>query len=263
MSTHKHKHDNPLGFSQHDPTAEALNVDKHAAKGSYGAGYELSDANVNGILAFLAVLAASLAVFFVFCFALGKLINHELIKADGQVTTWTSLNGVNTTPGQREIIVSNAKMEQEQFSIMTKRFPSPRVQLDDGNQDTADLHAKEDLLLDYYSYVNKSSGQVRIPITRAMQLIAQRGLPVAANAKVKAVEPMGEQGAQAQSPTAAEVQGNLAGVEPVVVPVPLTDGFARTGWEQEVDTERHQRLEGREAMQEQQSGPGPQSKLEK
>ena len=42
------------------------------------------------------------------------------------------------------------------------------------------LHAREDLLLDHYSWVDQSQGKVRIPIERAMELIAQRGLPVAA-----------------------------------------------------------------------------------
>jgi hypothetical protein len=41
------------------------------------------------------------------------------------------------------------------------------------------LHAKEDLLLDNYSWVDQSQGKVRIPIERAMELIAKQGLPVA------------------------------------------------------------------------------------
>ena len=41
------------------------------------------------------------------------------------------------------------------------------------------MHAREDLLLDHYHWVDRSSGEVRIPIARAMQLIAQHGLPVA------------------------------------------------------------------------------------
>ena len=43
----------------------------------------------------------------------------------------------------------------------------------------ADLHAREDLLLNNYSWVDQAQGKVRIPIERAMELIAQRGLPVA------------------------------------------------------------------------------------
>jgi hypothetical protein len=248
------EHKNPLGFTKQDPVHDALNIDDASAKGSKAAGYELSDANISGIVAFLGVLVASLGVFFVFCFALGKLINHEIIKYDGPASTWVAVDGRNLSPAQREIIVSNSAMQQEQLSIMTKKFPTPRLQLDDGNQDTADMHGKEDLLLDYYSYVNQGAGTVRIPITRAMQLVAQRGLPVigaTAGKTATAVEPLGEQGRAAQSPTVSAEYGTLAGVEPVKVTAPLTDGFARTGWEQEVDEERHQRLESREAMQEQ------------
>jgi len=227
--------------------------DEDGAPGSKAAGYELSDANISGIVAFLGVLVASLGVFFVFCFALGKLINYELIKFDGPQSNWSKIDGRNLSPAQREVIVSNPAMEQEQLSIMTKKFPTPRLQLDDGNQDVADMHGKEDLLLDYYSYVNKGEGQVRIPIDRAMELIAQRGLPVLNDAKSSgaAVEPLGEQGKAAQSPSVSAKSGNLAGVEPVAVTAPLTNGYARTGYEQEVDETRHQRLESREAMAEQ------------
>jgi hypothetical protein len=248
MST-PNEHENPLGFTKADPVKEALGVDSDSAAGSKAAGYELSDANTNAVVAFLAVLVASLAVFFVFCFALGKLINHELIKFDGPPSRWVAIDGRNVTPGQREKLVSNYGMQQEQLAIMTKKFPTPRLQMDDGNQDTADLHGKEDLLLDYYSYVDKGQGSVRIPIDRAMELVAQRGLPVIAGA-MPAREPLGEQGKAAQSATVSEKSGVMAGVEPVVVTTPLTDGFARTGWEQEVDQERHQRLESREAMAE-------------
>ena len=68
---------------------------------------------------------------------------------------------------------------QNKVAELTQSFPTPRVQTDDGNQDVADLHAREDLLLDNYSWVDQSQGKVRIPIERAMELIAQRGLPVA------------------------------------------------------------------------------------
>jgi len=71
---------------------------------------------------------------------------------------------------------------QQQFAQLTNRFPSPRLQTDDGNQEIADMHAKEDLLLENYSYVDHGNGSIRIPIERAMELIAQRGLPVAAAA---------------------------------------------------------------------------------
>ena len=68
---------------------------------------------------------------------------------------------------------------------MTSTFPEPRLDIDDGNQATADLHAREDLLLNHYSTVE--GGAIRIPISRAMEFIAQRGLPVNAQAVRTAV----------------------------------------------------------------------------
>ena len=96
---------------------------------------------------------------------------------------------------------------------MTQQFPTPRLQTDDGSQEIADLHAKEDLLLEHYSWVDQSQGKVRIPIERAMELIAQRGLPVA---------------------PAVEAAPLLTGDVKPVVAVPLTNGFARTGYEQDM-----------------------------
>jgi hypothetical protein len=248
MSTpeNNNKHDNPFGFSEQDQIAADLHINAESAPGSKAAGYEMSDANINGILAFVAVLAASVGVFFVVCFAFGKLINHELIVRDGEPTRWNTIETGSLPSKEREDIVSNPVMQQRQWELLTKKFPSPRVQLDDGNQDTADMHAREDLLLDNYSYIDQGAGTVRIPIDRAMALIAQRGLPVAPRHQ-SPIEPQGEQGQAAQNPTAGHP---LAGADPVKLTAPLTDGFARTGYEQQVDEERHQRLESREAMQE-------------
>ena len=112
-------------------------------------------------------------------------------------------------------------MEQKSLKEMTSSFPSPRLDIDDGNQATADLHAREDLLLDHYSVSGGQVGTIRIPITRAMELIAQRGLPVAA------------------APAAAN---QMAGDAVPEVPAPLTTGFARTGFELSTIEARQQKL---------------------
>jgi hypothetical protein len=185
-------------------------------------GYEVTDVNVNGIVVFLASLAAFVGVFFIFCFGMGKVINTAIIKSDGPPNKW---NQIGSEPrGKREDLTSNAVMEQQQLNQMVQRFPTPRLQTDDGNEEIAEMHAREDLLLDYYSWVDRSSGKVRIPIARAMQLIAQHGLPVAADEQTETL---------------------LAGDRAPVVAVPLTDGFARTGFEQQYrETIEQQRLRG-------------------
>jgi hypothetical protein len=170
-------------------------------------GYEGTDVKVSGIVVFLTALAIFVAVTGVLCIGIGKVINTEMAKADGPVTKWNhpvDLRKLGNLASSPEI--------QQQFSQLAQRFPTPRLQTDDGYQEIADMHAKEDLLLDNYSYVDQSKGTVRIPIDRAMELIAERGLPVAP--------------ATAQTPLLAEDSVP-------VVKAPLTDGFARTGYEQD------------------------------
>jgi hypothetical protein len=186
-------------------------------------GYEVTDVNVSGIVVFLASLAAFVGVFFVFCFGMGKVINTAILKSDGPPNKWNMIGAQPT--GKRQDLTSNAVMEQNQLNQMVQKFPTPRLQTDDGNQEIAEMHAREDLLLNYYSWVDRSSGKVRIPIARAMQIIAKNGLPVAPEEQT--TEPL------------------MAGDRAPVVTVPLTDGFARTAYEQQyMETLEQQRMRG-------------------
>ena len=171
-------------------------------------GYEQTDVRATGILVFLTSLFIFVGVCGVVTWGIGKLINTHLNKEDGPNSKWTK------TAEIRELgnLPSSPEM-QNKIAEITKTFPTPRVQTDDGNQDVADLHAREDLLLDNYTWIDQSKGTVRIPIERAMEILAQKGLPVA-----PAVQ---------QSPL-------LAGDQKPEVTVPLTSGFARTGYEQDL-----------------------------
>jgi hypothetical protein len=189
-------------------------------------GYETTDVNVGGVIVFLGGLFGFVLIFFVFCFLMGRVINEALNKQDGPRSKWhqqqmaSSSGSPLPANAKREDLKSNAAMEQQELQQMTTQFPSPRLQMDDGNQDTADLHAREDLLLDHYSTVPGQPG-VRIPIDQAMQLIAQRGLPVN---------------------TAAQPGEKLAYDSTPKITVPLTSGFARTGYELDVMQAREQKL---------------------
>jgi hypothetical protein len=173
-------HENP-----HAPDPE---IEKESVK----LGYEVTDVNAGSIFVFLGGLFGFVIIFFFFCYLMGKVINTELEKQDGKTDKWH----------QKNDIFAGA------------------LATDDGNQDTYELHAREDLLLDHYSSV---PGQpLRIPIDRAMQLIASKGLPV--------------------SPAAAPGTKLAKDDEPVVT-APLTDGFARTGYELDQIEARHQKME--------------------
>ena len=208
----------PAGTSPHPTTARDP---EHP-------GYEVQDVNVGGIVTFLAGLLGFLVIFFVFCFFMGKAINYALAKQDGPVNKWHAGQGNmgQTAPGaEREDLTSNAVMEQRQLAQMTQTFPAPRLEADDGNQDIADLHAREDLLLNFYSSSpDQGGGSIRIPIGRAMQLVVQQGLPKPAAA-------------------AAQPAPLMAGEAAPAIQAPLTDGFARTGYELETMEAREQKNE--------------------
>jgi hypothetical protein len=170
-------------------------------------GYEQSDVKVVGIVVFLTSLMIFVAVCGVLTWGMGKLINARMNREDGPNTKWTAEVNI------RELgnLPNNPAMQQK-VAELTQSFPTPRVQTDDGNQDLVDLHEREDLLLDNYSWIDRSQGKVRIPIEQAMELIAQRGLPVA---------------------PAAQHEALMAGDSEPKITVPLTNGFARTTFEQE------------------------------
>jgi len=54
--------------------------------------------------------------------------------------------------------------------------PQPRLQVIPSEEIQA-LHAREDHVLSTYSWVDKNSGTVRVPIDKAIDMLAQKGLP--------------------------------------------------------------------------------------
>ncbi len=195
-------------------------------------GYETTDVNARGVIVFLGGLFGFVLIFFYFCFLMGGVLNTALKKEDGPTNKWHEGNkmfagaqdvmvGAARVKGKREDLKSNAAIEQQELSQMTQSYPQPQLQTDDGNQDTANLHAREDLLLEHYSTVPGEPG-IRIPIERAMQLIAEKGLPV--------------------GPAAQTGQALAYDSQPVVT-APLTSGFARTGYELDTIEARQQKMD--------------------
>lgn len=215
----------PNNAGEHAPPAGDFVDHPDSGPGSVQAGYETTDANARGVIIFLGGLFGFVIIFFFFCYLMGRVINHQLEAEDGPTSKWHQQNdifaGAKSSGGKREDLKSSSAMEQQQFAKMTQAFPNPRLDADDGNQSTADLHAREDLYLNHYSTAPGETA-VRIPITRAMELIAERGLPTAA----------------------AAAPGKLmAGDDVPTVQLPLTSGFARTGYELDTIEARKQRMD--------------------
>ena len=191
-------------------------------------GYEVSDVNTKGVVVFVGGLMGFLIVFFLLCYAMGWAINTGLLKKDQQDAAKNPLSAPSQRATQRrgESLASNPEQEQRESAAIAQSFPTPRVPTDDDNQETADMHAREDLLLEHYTAIGADeapAGTVRIPIERAMQLVVQRGLP-AASSQVN------------------QVQTNLTGDKQYVATAPLTNGFARTSYELDQIESREQKL---------------------
>jgi hypothetical protein len=171
------------------------------------AGYERSDVKARGILVFIFAMGVLAVVTAVLCFQIGKVLFAHMAKEDGPKSKWTTTTDVRSLGN----MANNPDLQSKTGAVM-QQFPTPQLQTDDGSQDLVNLHAKEDLLLENYSWIYQSQGKVRIPIERALELIAQSGLPVASRAE--------------EAPL-------MTGDSKPAVTAPLTNGFARTGYELE------------------------------
>jgi hypothetical protein len=196
MSTHNH-HDNKP--DDREPNSQ------ERKQPDASAGFERSDVRGKGILIFMAAMLLFVVVTAMICYGVGKALFAHMAKEDGPKSKWAKTVAVRPLGN----LPSSPELE-EKMGELTQLYPTPRLQTDDGMQEMADLHAREDLLLENYSWANQAAGKVRIPIERAMELIAQSGLPVA---------------------PPAEDAPLLTGDSKPVVAVPLTNGFARTGFE--------------------------------
>ncbi|HZW81361.1 MAG TPA: hypothetical protein VFF50_12885 [Candidatus Deferrimicrobiaceae bacterium] len=82
-------------------------------------------------------------------------------------------------------------------------FPSPRLEVDERGQLNG-IRLEQDEALYSYGWVDEKAGMVHIPIERAMDLLAQRGLPVrpqgeanemaTAQAETKEAKPLAKKG---------------------------------------------------------------------
>ena len=62
-----------------------------------------------------------------------------------------------------------------------ERFPAPYLAVDDDHAQRVALYAAQNQKLNSYGWQDQSNGIVHIPIERAMDLVAQRGLPTRTN----------------------------------------------------------------------------------
>jgi hypothetical protein len=82
----------------------------------------------------------------------------------------------NHQPSQSPLVQQSQADTREISPGEISAFPQPRLERNE-RLEINDFLLREEQVLDSYGWVDQKTGVVRIPIERAMQLIAQRGLP--------------------------------------------------------------------------------------
>jgi hypothetical protein len=142
----------------------------HPVKSNGHADYERKDIGVGGVIAFL----IGLGVFLVICYFLADGFYKVLDKHFEAEQAPVSPLVTNTQQDTRRIPPQYGDNYKE---YLKQGFPAPQLETDERTE-LNDVRLREENILSTYDYVDKNAGTVRIPIDRAMDLLAQRGLPV-------------------------------------------------------------------------------------
>ena len=92
------------------------------------------------------------------------------------------------------------------------KFPEPRLEVNERTELTGVILQQEERL-NSYGWIDEKSGVVHIPIERAMQLIAQRGLPTRSQASAPAQLPGTQQKTKPRVRAPGQTQNKSSPVE--------------------------------------------------
>jgi hypothetical protein len=167
---------------------EIMSTETHESPNAPGHGdYERRDISARGILYFLAGLAAA-----------AILIHLLLAGLYNYLDKREKAHQPSVNP-----LVSNAPEDTRKVprKYPDTAFPDPRLETDERTQ-LNDIRLAEEQKLNSYDWVDQKAGTVRIPIERAMDLLAQRGLPV------RSQEAAGQTAHDATGPQGKKTKGN-------------------------------------------------------
>jgi hypothetical protein len=149
-----------------------MSIDPHSANSTGNGGYERQDIGAAGVLYFL--LGIAVAGFLAY-FIVDGLYHFLDRRSEAEQAPVNPL--VTNAPEDTRQIPKQYNGDYEKF--LKENFPAPQLEIDERNQ-LDKIRKDEERTLATYDYIDKNAGTVRIPIDRAMDLIAQRGLPVRA-----------------------------------------------------------------------------------
>jgi hypothetical protein len=137
--------------------------------------YERADLNTRGILLFLVgLLIAGVFIELVIWGMFRFMARSEVLFAHSEVNNPMLLKEKTATAGGTRSVLQNAPAANLHV------FPEPRLQTDDALDMSRFLNAEQELLNVKQPFAD-STGAIHIPISLAMNLIVERGLPVRPN----------------------------------------------------------------------------------
>jgi hypothetical protein len=145
----------------------------------------------------------------------GFLISLIIIGIFVYYGVWGIFYVLDTYYKKREAAVSPLVQQQAntrtvERGAIEKTFPEPRLETDERSE-INDFRIAEEQKLNSYGWVDQNQGVVHMPITRAMELVAQRGLPTNPHAGSAPLSPVNLATAAAAAADTSNAPKNTAG----------------------------------------------------
>jgi hypothetical protein len=158
---------------------------KHANPAGHG-DYERRDIGVAGILYFLLGLAVAGVFIYFVVDGIYSFLEHQNEAQQTAISPLITNAEKDTRKLPPDYKTDSESADYEKY--LKKNFPTPQLETNERAQLNS-VRLKEEETLATYDYVDQKAGTVRIPIDRAMDLIAQRGLPVREQSAIHLVAP--------------------------------------------------------------------------
>lgn len=141
-------------------------ADANLQHGSNG-GFEREDMGAKEVFVFLIVLAV-----------VGILVYIVVAGMYSFLNRYERAHQAPLNPLKQNVEIDTRDTNRARVAERIERtFPEPRLETNERSE-INDFRLHEEEQLNSYGWVDKPAGVVHIPIERAMQLVAQRGLPV-------------------------------------------------------------------------------------
>lgn len=150
--------------------------------------YERHDISVSTVVYFLISLAIAMAIVGFIAQGVYKYFESHF---EAQQTPVSPL--VTAAPSDTRRIPPQYGNDYEKY--LREGFPAPQLEVNERTE-LNDIRLREANTLNTYDYVDKNAGTVRIPIERAMDLLAQRGLPVRSQGAAMQPQPEKKKGSK-------------------------------------------------------------------